>query len=80
MSRKDNLSMCFKRCPLCGGRPVFAVIFDDGSDVYGNVECPRCGLYLMGADFGAFEEQVEIWNSRHIPKSERKINNIRKDI
>ena len=64
MSDKDKLSAAFSRCPLCGGKPVFNVIFEDGSDVYGNVECPSCGLYLMGADGGTFEKQIAVWNNR----------------
>ena len=66
MAQRDELSMQLKRCPLCGGKPIFDIICRDECDVYGNVECKRCGLFLMGADYRSFTEQLEIWNNRQI--------------
>ena len=55
-----------KRCPICNGKVVFDIFFDDYTETLGEfITCRHCDLIFYGSMDGMTKEQLtEEWNTR----------------
>lgn len=63
ISLKEKLGLELLDCPCCGHTIDDFSVAKFSEDVL-NVECPDCGLVLLGADYLTPEELATAWNTR----------------